>query len=245
MANIDKLIQDLQSDDLEKKYYACKQLEMDPQLPIEAIDALRIASKDPDPLITVTANRALSSQIDVSYIPQKETSSEGTHIGFSRKKIFYILLFSYLLCILCSLPSFYLLMTAEGDAIILPLLSILASVLFCAMVGMVIGTYIMLEYIDGQIWEPPYYIPVIICLGLGFIFMVLGSLLVYFYGFRFEMAILFLLAGYLLGIIIVLSRRKSGFQLRTYIVGVMISLGLATIFIFTSYGIIFTPSYLR
>ena len=68
MADIEKLIQDLQSDDLEIKYNACKQLEIEPHLTKEAIEALRVAFHDPDPLIAVAANRALSSQIKVSYI---------------------------------------------------------------------------------------------------------------------------------------------------------------------------------
>ena len=65
MADIDNLILDLQSDDLEKRYEACKQLQIESQLPDEAIDALHLASKDPNPLIAVTANRALESQKSV------------------------------------------------------------------------------------------------------------------------------------------------------------------------------------
>lgn len=61
MADIDKLIQDLQSDDIEKRYDACKQLRGESSLPEEAIYALRKASKGPDPLISFAALRAFES----------------------------------------------------------------------------------------------------------------------------------------------------------------------------------------
>ncbi|MHA2403445.1 MAG: hypothetical protein ACXADH_10685, partial [Candidatus Kariarchaeaceae archaeon] len=75
MANIEKLIQDLQSDDLVTRYNACKQLESEPQLPEGAIQALQIASKDPDPLISVTANRALEvHKSEIAALAQKESA---------------------------------------------------------------------------------------------------------------------------------------------------------------------------
>lgn len=80
MAGIDKLIQDLQSDDLEISYDACKQLQVEAQLPEEAIDALRIASKDPEPLIAIAAHRALESHKSeipsTSYEDKRRVSGE-------------------------------------------------------------------------------------------------------------------------------------------------------------------------
>lgn len=73
MANIEELIQDLQSDDLETRYNACKQLELEPQLTESAIKALQIATKDPDPLVSVSASRALEvHKSEVAAVAQKE-----------------------------------------------------------------------------------------------------------------------------------------------------------------------------
>lgn len=246
MADIEKLIQDLQSDDLEKRYDACKQLQGESYLPEEALDALHKVSNDPDPLIVVASQRALSRHTEVSYILPKETNIGETKVGYSRKKIIYTLLFSSFFCLLCSLPSFFLVKTAEGDFMNVAGLFAIVSIFLCGLVGMAIGLYITLEYTKGHTWNPPYYFPIIICIGLGLIFLVSGwFLLDYFYHINYIGFIIpFPLVGYSLGIIIVLTQNEGGFPLRTYIVAVIISLGLATIFTLTSFGIIFAAFYL-
>ena len=75
MANIEQLIQDLQSDDLETRYNACKQLENEPELTEDAIEALQEATEDPDPLISVAANRALEAhKLEIKDFAQKESA---------------------------------------------------------------------------------------------------------------------------------------------------------------------------
>lgn len=97
MADIEKLIQDLQSDDLENKYNACKQLKNEPQLPEEAIEALHVASNDPEPLIAATANRALENyEPNTTSFPHNESHQHEKYYddqqssGISWDKVFYI-----------------------------------------------------------------------------------------------------------------------------------------------------------
>ena len=59
MASMEMLIQDLLSDDIWKRYDAARQLQIEEELPIEAIHALRKATKDPDPSLSVAASRVL------------------------------------------------------------------------------------------------------------------------------------------------------------------------------------------
>lgn len=59
MADIGILIHDLQNADLEDRYAACKSLWEQDQLPPEAVNALQEAAADPEPLVSVTARRAL------------------------------------------------------------------------------------------------------------------------------------------------------------------------------------------
>ena len=86
MADIEKLIQDLQSDDLELRYNACKQLGVEKNLSKEAIEALLIASTDPDPLIAVTANRAMGSQNPMVYENIQADYYGGQEEGKHEKK---------------------------------------------------------------------------------------------------------------------------------------------------------------
>lgn len=75
MANIDKLIKDLQSDSIEIRYNACKQLGNEQDLSKEAIKALRVAASDPEPLIAATANKALGNyEGEATPIPLNEYS---------------------------------------------------------------------------------------------------------------------------------------------------------------------------
>ena len=59
MADIEILIDDLQSADLEQRYSACKILRAQDQLPPFAVNALQEAATDPEPLISATAHMAL------------------------------------------------------------------------------------------------------------------------------------------------------------------------------------------
>jgi hypothetical protein len=59
MTEFEQIIQDLQSDDLETRYNACKQLQAAPQLSTDGIEALRAATNDIDPLVALSACRAL------------------------------------------------------------------------------------------------------------------------------------------------------------------------------------------
>jgi len=59
LTEIEKLIDDLQSADLEQRYSACKSLRAQEQLPPFAVDALQEAATDPEPLISATAHMAL------------------------------------------------------------------------------------------------------------------------------------------------------------------------------------------
>jgi hypothetical protein len=59
MTDLAHLIQDLHDPDLEHRYDACKSLQHQAQLPRAALLALQQACQDPEPLISVTAYRAL------------------------------------------------------------------------------------------------------------------------------------------------------------------------------------------
>jgi hypothetical protein len=70
MTDIDILIHKLHSDDLEQRYFAVKSLREQDQLPLEAVNALQIASDDPEPLVSAAAHMALldfESRSDSSY----------------------------------------------------------------------------------------------------------------------------------------------------------------------------------
>ena len=61
MADIDKLIQDLQSDNPGIRFQACNSLFYEQSIPDRAIEALREATQDGDPVIANAAQRALAS----------------------------------------------------------------------------------------------------------------------------------------------------------------------------------------
>jgi hypothetical protein len=59
MTDIEIFIQNLNSPDLEQRYFACKNLRKQDQLPPEAVNALHKAAADSDPLVSTTAEMAL------------------------------------------------------------------------------------------------------------------------------------------------------------------------------------------
>ena len=59
MANIERLLQDLQSDNPEKRLNACERLLISVRVPDNAIEALRKATKDKEPDVADMARRAL------------------------------------------------------------------------------------------------------------------------------------------------------------------------------------------
>jgi hypothetical protein len=69
MADIEKLIQDLKSDNPGKRYKACNELFNEQSIPEIAIEALSRASQDSDPLIANAAHRALGVHTEITIIP--------------------------------------------------------------------------------------------------------------------------------------------------------------------------------
>ena len=63
MANIERFLQDLQSDNPEKRFNACERLFFSLGIPDKAIEALRKASKDSDPKVAEMARKALDLQL--------------------------------------------------------------------------------------------------------------------------------------------------------------------------------------
>jgi hypothetical protein len=63
MANIERLLQDLQSDNPEKRLNACERLLFSLGIPDNAIEALRKATKDSDPDVADMARKALDIQL--------------------------------------------------------------------------------------------------------------------------------------------------------------------------------------
>ncbi len=59
MTEINNLIEDLSSPDLEQRYFACKNLQGQNELPLEAIYALQEATNDPEPLVSAIAQLIL------------------------------------------------------------------------------------------------------------------------------------------------------------------------------------------
>ena len=59
MANIERFLQDLQSDNPEKRLNACERLLISVRVPDNAIEALRKATKVSDPDVADMARRAL------------------------------------------------------------------------------------------------------------------------------------------------------------------------------------------
>ena len=63
MANIERLLQDLQSDNPKKRFDACERLLFSVGIPDNAIEALRKAAKDSDPKVAEMARKALDVQL--------------------------------------------------------------------------------------------------------------------------------------------------------------------------------------
>ena len=63
MANMERLLKDLQSDNPEKRFNACEKLLMEVRVPDHAIEALRKATKDSDPDVADMARKALDVQL--------------------------------------------------------------------------------------------------------------------------------------------------------------------------------------
>jgi len=60
MSDIQHLIKMLQSDNHNKRYDACEELRVLPSLPPEALEALRLATNDPNPSVADAAQRAIA-----------------------------------------------------------------------------------------------------------------------------------------------------------------------------------------
>ena len=60
MSDIQSLIKMLQSDNHNKRYGACEELRVLPSLPPEALEALRLATNDPNPSVADEAQRAIA-----------------------------------------------------------------------------------------------------------------------------------------------------------------------------------------
>ena len=73
MTNIQKLIEQLQNPNPNKRYDACEELRVSPSLPDNAINALRLTLQDDDPLVADAAKRALDLHAPV--IPDKPSES--------------------------------------------------------------------------------------------------------------------------------------------------------------------------
>ena len=63
MANIERFLQDLQSDYPEKRFDACERLLFSVGIPDKAIESLRKATKDSDPEVAEMARKALDVQL--------------------------------------------------------------------------------------------------------------------------------------------------------------------------------------
>ena len=77
LANIEKFLQDLQSDNPDQRLYACEKLIYAVWVPDNAIEALRKATKDSDPTVAEMARKALDVQLHDRYMNQRfeETGS--------------------------------------------------------------------------------------------------------------------------------------------------------------------------
>ena len=60
MSDIHSLIKMLQSENPNKRYDACEELRLLPSLPPEALEALRLATNDPNPSVADAAQRAIA-----------------------------------------------------------------------------------------------------------------------------------------------------------------------------------------
>jgi hypothetical protein len=78
MADIDKLIEMLQSPKASRRFDACEELRVAPSLPPPAISALEQATNDPDRLVRESAARALAVQ-EPSFEPPPRTASTAAH----------------------------------------------------------------------------------------------------------------------------------------------------------------------
>jgi hypothetical protein len=76
MADIEKLIQDLQSDNPGKRYQACNELFYAQSIPESAIEALNETTQDSDPAIANAAQRALNVHVETSTFPQYQLDNE-------------------------------------------------------------------------------------------------------------------------------------------------------------------------
>ena len=77
MANIDKFLQDLQSDNPEKRLNACERLLFSLGIPDNAIEALRKATKDSDPDVAEMARKALDVQLHDRRMNQRYEETGG------------------------------------------------------------------------------------------------------------------------------------------------------------------------
>jgi len=76
MADIEKLIKDLQSDNPGKRFQACNELFYAQSIPESAIEALRQTTQDSDPVIANAAQRALGVHTETTTNPELQLENK-------------------------------------------------------------------------------------------------------------------------------------------------------------------------
>jgi hypothetical protein len=107
MSDIQALVKMLHSNDADKRYDACEQLRVSPQLPPEALEELRALLHDKNADVADAARRAI--ELHTSDIPQQEERQEtilAPHLLFwnNRKKKLWTLFFMVVAVFILTLP---------------------------------------------------------------------------------------------------------------------------------------------
>ena len=111
MSDIQSLIKMLQSDNHNKRCDACEELRVLPSLPPEALEALRLATNDPNPSVAAAAQWALAlhdrklepESIETEHSKKQQTENKS-FLDSALKVVVYVFVL-FLLCIGLSLLS--------------------------------------------------------------------------------------------------------------------------------------------
>lgn len=87
MLSIESLIQDLESEDIEKRYAALKQLGEMELLPDEALAALRNATGHSDPFTSISAKRVLDDHTSLSFPTEEEHTVDLAFLNPNENKV--------------------------------------------------------------------------------------------------------------------------------------------------------------
>ena len=190
MADIETLIKDLKSGDLEIRYNACKELENELHLTDEAINALRVASYDPDPLIAVAANKLLRNQKSKPSSKLNSSRPQDSEQVITKRASPLLTIENIGLIMLSALTAF--LLCFGGPAVFCVNMSgadtenyIGLFIIICVIGGAVSTFAAVMNIVYLHFWRGRFrgYVDVLLSIGFGILSVLIGAIIGYIIDF--------------------------------------------------------------